>query len=279
MEKKLFEKIMDEWSSHEKKSSPKLLPKEEMYRRVKGKQKRSRKWFFGPLGWTVAATAAAAVLLFVIFLPDVSKQTALPEEPAATLKEGETADEAAPRRTRMAAAKVEMMEEIKGERAFNQLYFQQQNLEDKSIVGVDIQTQRDQKVNVTPSDNYRLQVQLNAERYVYVFQFDSDQQLTQLFPNAAYNIEQNPLQEGPLYNFPAPPQWLSVNEDSEGGTIYVIAADLPQKDWELLYGRYINLRRGNEQQEFVKQFLDQLESMTKMQKPGIEVQKFVFERQ
>jgi hypothetical protein len=279
MEKKQFERIMDEWLSYEMNASNELFPREEMYRKLKEKRKGSRKWFFGPLGWTVAATTATAVLLFVIFLPRVSRQTIPLKEPALALKEGEVADEMAAPRARMGVVEMEKAEEVKGGGAFNQLFFQQQNLADKSIVGVDIQSQRDKNVNVTPADNYRLQVQLNQERYVYVFQLGADQSLTRLFPNAVTNVEQNPLQGGPLYNFPSPPNWMAVNENTEGGTIYVIATDKPQQNWDLLYDQYNNLRRETKRQEIVKHFLDELESMSNRQDAGIEVQKFALKKQ
>ena len=278
MDKKQFEKIMDVWSSHEVDASPELFPSEEMYRKLTEKRKGSRKWFFGPFGWTVAATAAAVVLLFVIFLPDISRQTGIPEEPAVSFRKGEVADRMAPSAALMESVEKEKMEEAKTAGAFNQLYFQQQKLGAKSIIGVDIQAQRDEEVNVTPTDNYRLQVQLNQERYVYVFQMGTDQQLNRLFPNKAYNAEQNPLQVGPLYNFPASPNWLLVNEDSEEGTIYVVAADKPQQDWDVLYDQYSNLKKRTKQQEIAKQFVDELESMSNRQEKGIEVQKFVLKR-
>jgi hypothetical protein len=270
---------MDEWLSYEIDASSELLPREEMYRKLEEKGKRSRKRLIGPLGWTIAATAATAVLLFVIFLPDFSRRSVPVGAPAAVLKEGEVADEMAAPRARMGTAEMEKTEELKGEGAFNQLFFQQQNLADKSIVGVDIQAQLDKNVDVTPADNYRVQVQLNQQRYVYVFQLGSDQNLTRLFPNAVTNVEQNPLQGGPLYNFPSPPNWMAVNENTEGGTIYVIAADKPQQNWDLLYDQYNNLRRKTKRQEIVKQFLDELESMSNRQEAGIEVQKFALKKQ
>lgn len=279
MDEKQFEKIMDEWLSHEIDASSELLPREEMYRKLEEKGKRSRKRLIGPLGWTIAATAATAVLLFVIFLPDFSRRSVPAGAPAVVLKEGEVADEMEAPRARMGTAEMEKTEELKGGGAFNQLFFQQQNLADKSIVGVDIQAQLDKNVDVTPADNYRVQVQLNQQRYVYVFQLGSDQNLTRLFPNAVTNVEQNPLQGGPLYNFPSPPNWMAVNEETEGGTIYVIAADKPQKNWDLLYDQYNNLRRKTKRQEIVKQFLDELESMSNRQEAGIEVQKFALKKQ
>ena len=279
MDEKQFEKIMDEWLSHEIDASSELIPREEMYRKIEEKRKRSRKWLIGPLGWTIAATAATAVLLFVIFLPDFSRRSVPVEAPAAVLKEGDVADEMAAPRARMGAAEMEKSEEMKLAGAFNQLFFQQQNIADRSIVGIDIQAQREKNVDVTPADNYRLQVQLNQERYVYVFQLGSDQSLTRLFPNAVTNVEQNPLQGGPLYNFPSPPNWMAVNEETEGGTIYVIAADRPQQNWDLLYDQYNNLRRETKRQEIVKQFLDELESMSNRQEAGIEVQKFALKKQ
>jgi len=279
MDKNQFDKIMDEWSSYEMDSTPELAPKEEMYRKLKLKSKRSKSRFFGPLGWTVAATAATAVLLFVIFLPDLSRKTVLPEPAAAALKEGEAEDMAAPRRGRMEALEMKPSEETRAGGAFSQLFFQQQKLADKSIVGIDIQAQRDENVNVTPEDNFRLQVELNQERYVYVFQLGADQQITRLFPNAAYNVEQNPLQGGQLYNFPSLPNWLTVNEETEGGTIYVIAADQPQQNWDTLYDQYSNLKRETKKQEIAQQFLDELETMSNRLQEGIEVQKFVLKRQ
>jgi hypothetical protein len=276
MEKKQFEKIMDDWLSHEVKSSPELSPRDEMYRRLREKRKSSRKWFLGPIGWTAAATAAAAVLLLVIFLPDISKRMPLLKEPASALEEGKTADELVAGRTHLATVEREKMEEAVGAGAFNQLYFQQQNRADKSIVGVDIQTQRDKKVDVAPAENYRLQVQLNQVRYVYVYQFGSDQKLNRLFPNVINNIEQNPLQGGPLYNFPAPPKWFPVDEATEAGTIYVIAAEKPMQDWDQLYDQYINFRgREEKRQEIARQFLDELESVSAQNEAGIEIQKFV----
>ena len=128
MDKKLFEEIMDKWLSHEIESIPELSPKEELYRTVESKKKRSRKWFQSPFGWTAVATAAAAVLLFVIFFPNISKQRVVPQEPASVLFEGEAADELKASRARMEPTEREIMEEVKSGGAFNQLYFQQQNL-------------------------------------------------------------------------------------------------------------------------------------------------------
>ena len=72
---------------------------------------------------------------------------------------------------------------------------------------------------------------------------------------------------------------LPVDEQTEGGTIYVIASDKPQQNWEMLYGQYTQLRENRKRQEAVQQFLDELETVSNRQEAGIEVQKFVLKKQ
>jgi len=70
MDKKKFEKIMDEWSAHEMKAAPDLNPSPEVYQKLEDRVKRSKVSFFSwPVRLAAAGIAAALIILVIVMKP------------------------------------------------------------------------------------------------------------------------------------------------------------------------------------------------------------------
>jgi hypothetical protein len=70
MDKKKFDKIMDEWTAHEMEAAPDLVPSQEVYQKLEEKQKKSRFVLFSwPVRLAAAGVAAALILLVIVLQP------------------------------------------------------------------------------------------------------------------------------------------------------------------------------------------------------------------
>ena len=70
MDKKKFDKIMDEWAAHEIGAAPDLVPSQEVYQKLEEKQKKSRFVLFSwPVRLAAAGVAAALILLVIVLQP------------------------------------------------------------------------------------------------------------------------------------------------------------------------------------------------------------------
>jgi hypothetical protein len=70
MDKKKFDKIMDEWAAHEMEAAPDLVPSQEVYQKLEEKQKKSRFVLFSwPVRLAAAGVAAALILLVIVLQP------------------------------------------------------------------------------------------------------------------------------------------------------------------------------------------------------------------
>ena len=70
MDKKKFEKIMDEWAAHEMEAAPDLEPSPEVYRKLEEKKRRPRFAMFSwPVRLAAAGIAAALIVLVIVLQP------------------------------------------------------------------------------------------------------------------------------------------------------------------------------------------------------------------
>ncbi len=271
MDDKKFENILDEWMSHEIQKVPELRPREEMYKRIKEKQRKPR-WirFSKPLTWTAVGAAAAVIILMVIFYPGQ-------EGPAIGLRKGYVTGRGYPHKGPLTEPKKgEKRGEKKGPMMFETLLFQYQEMGTPLIEEIDIQDLKDEKIFLASKDNYRLLFQLRQKFYIYIYQLDSSQMLTRLFPNDKYSPDQNPVQKGQLYHLPAALDWLFSKNSGGEEKIYVIASSSPKLIWDELYEQYFRLKKTRKKLEFVSRLLDEFEDVENNLTPGTEIQVFVF---
>ena len=106
---------------------------------------------------------------------------------------------------------------------------------------------------------YRFEVALSADAYLYLFQQDSQGNLEMLFPNPKYNHIANPLRAGKSYNLPSreiKPEdelnkngvlWFYLDNTPGEEEILLVASLRPAKDLEKLFNVYV--AAGNDQEK------------------------------
>jgi hypothetical protein len=292
MDKKKFDELMDKWASHEMKAAPEISPSPEVYQKLKDKQKKtgfaSISW---PVRWAAAGIAAVVIILFIVLQPseEIGPLVGLRKgfigekgegvERAKVLNEVEVPrEEEAPTiaQAPRAAAKDKAKREKKSQVVSERYVFQYQHPETQAVEELDIRAPQDETITLSSEDNYRLVLELAQERYVYVYLIGDDQSLIRLFPNPEYQPAQNPLQSGKTYIFPAPPNWFFVQEAGGEATLYVIASDQPQPEWDDLYTRYEGVDKKKEKKEILLQQTDAFSSIKKMPRRDISVFPFKF---
>jgi cytoskeletal protein RodZ len=336
MDKKKFDKIMDQWAAHEMEAAPDLSPNQEVYRKLEEKKKKPR---FSLFSWPVRVVAVgiAAALIALVIIVEPPKEV----EPLLGLKETTVADveekeEAADRiqfleeeeraieaqagketgketkekvgevsKSDPAKLRKKVQEDMKTEafekkpsvaetppvksrmneiaektkeadkevlvqplevvarqrkeeepetkdvkRALKRspvaavaaaapaqvesqkIQFQLQAEGTKAIKGWDIDSLQDEILSLSSEDNYRLQLIVAEESYVYVLQTSAEDRTEQLFPNPVYSPMKNPLQAGKISHIPLSPNWFFVEKEEGEMRLYVIASDKPIHDWD-----------------------------------------------
>lgn len=118
-------------------------------------------------------------------------------------------------------------------------------------------------VTLTRDDNYRLALVASARCFAYVFQVDASRAVTQLFPNARYTRQSNPLRPDEVYWLPevspgSAIRWLHLDESRGVERIYLVATTKPLRDEAAVASRLAGdpeaLHRGL--REDLKGFLD-----------------------
>jgi len=261
MNDKDFEKIMDKWVSHEINGAPDIKPIEEVYEKVRAKQKKSIYLTFSrPIRWATVGVAVAAVILFAILNPQLFRPSN--EATGIGLRKGIIHKKGAIRNGKSGAPGREQKKGAeKDQVGFSQLKFQCQKRAAQSIEEVDIQYQQDAKVNLSSDDNYRLLFQLNQERFVYMYQLDTKKKLTKLFPNENYSAAQNPLQAGQIYYLPQPPNWFYLDNGKAEETIFIVASSQPKGELDNLYDQYIQVKNDKGKKEILQKVISEFESI------------------
>lgn len=364
MDKKKFDKIMDEWAAHEMEAAPDLKPRPEVYQKLEEKQKKTRFVLFSwPVRLAAAGIAAALIALVIILQPpkevepflglrkggvaepeakvevedrmqvlaeaeeEVQEEEAVKgekvkmqergeeglkeekvektehEEQPAKLKiaqkmeKAKEADKEVVERPQEAIArpKVEVEPDVKDVQneakrarfvavapaASKQILAERMELQyqlkgSEVIKNLDMATPQDEMMFFSSEDNYRLVLQLPQERYVYVFQVGSAEQLIRLFPNKEYNPEQNPLQSGKTLIIPSPPNWFYVEKEAGEVLIYVVTSAGPLLAWDKLYAEYSQTSGMKNKQEISEKLLDRIEQDKKSLGDQVSIRVFKF---
>jgi hypothetical protein len=274
MDDKKFENILDEWMSHEIQEVPELHPREEMYKRIKEKQRKTRWTLFPkPLRWTAVGAAAAVIILMIVFYPGQ-------EGPAIGLRKGYVIGRGDPHKGPITEAKKgEKKGEKKGPMMFDALHFQYLKMGTSLIEEIDMQAPEEEKFFLSSKDNYRILFQLRQELYIYIYQLDSSNMLIRLFPYDELSPGKNPVQKGELFYLPAAPNWLFSKKRRGEEKIYVIASSSPKLAWDELYEQYSRLKKKKKKLEFVSRLLDEFAAVKKGLIESTEVQIFTFHNQ
>jgi hypothetical protein len=274
MNDKKFKKLMDKWASHELEAAPELRPTEEMYQKIKTKKKKSIFIAFPrPVQWAAATATAVAVILLTVFYSGLF--TPGQKELVVGLRKEFATGRGAPHKgPGIEPGKGQKRGGKKGPTAFSQLLFQYQKQGKEFRESVDIRSQKDEKIILTSDDNYRLLVQLFKDRFVSIYQLDSDKKLIRLFPNKAYSSIQNPLKGTQLYYLPSSPDWFHLDKNTGEEIIYVIASARLKDDWDDLFAHYARIRNKKKKQEVLKRLLDELASTEKKQLDDVVIHKF-----
>jgi len=274
MNDKRFKKLMDKWASRELEATPELSPTEEMYKKIKAKNKKAIFIAFPRLlRWAAAAATAVVVILLTVFYSGLFPPGQ--EELAVGLRKEFATGKGVPHKgPRIELDKGQKRGGKKGPIAFSQLLFQYQKQGREFREGADIRSQRDEKIILTSDDNYRLLFQLFKDRFVSIYQFDSDKKLIRLFPNKAYSSAQNPLKGAQLYYLPSPPNWFHLDKNTGEEIIYVIASARLKHDWDDLFAHYARIRNKKKKQEVLRRLLDELASIEEKQIDDVFIHKF-----
>jgi len=282
MDNNRFEKIMNKWLSHEIESAPKLHPTEEMYAKIRGKSKRTGIKIFARPVWGMTVGLAAAVIFLVVLFPSIFQKT-INFDSILDLREGVELgrcrrDSLANKEPVIEEEKAEKGAEKKREDVFTQLSLQSQLPGAPAIKEVNIQEKRDEIINLSLDENYRLVLQLSQDRFVYIFQMDSRKRILRLFPEKKFSSIENPLKKDKLYVVPSSAQWFHLLETAEEETVFVIATAEPQLEWDELYSQYSTLRKKSKKNESLQQLFDEWESLEQEQNLDAMIYKFSFVR-
>jgi hypothetical protein len=292
MDEEKFKKLMDKWASHEMNAAPEIRPSSEVYQKLKDREKKpgfaAISW---PVRWAAAGIAAAVIILFIILQP--SQEIV----PLVGLRKGfigekEEKDERVqalnelkvPREEKVpevakaprAAAKALAKREKKAQIVSEQYVFQYQHPGTQAIEDLDIKSPQDKVITLSSEDNYRLVLELARERYVSIYQTGGSETLVRLFPNPEYQSAQNPLQPGKTYIFPSPPNWFYVQKHEGETTIYVVASNRPQPEWDDLYARYQDTEKKKEKKEILLRLTDAFTSIQEMSREDILIHRLKF---
>ncbi|MEW6621306.1 MAG: OmpA family protein [bacterium] len=84
-------------------------------------------------------------------------------------------------------------------------------------------------MTLTSKDNYKVYFKPEQLCYVYIFQKDTSGKMTQLFPNAKFTPEKNPVKNID-YWIPKPDTWFYLDETIGKETIFLLATKEPAED-------------------------------------------------
>lgn len=85
---------------------------------------------------------------------------------------------------------------------------------------------------LTSKDNYAVYFRPKQECYVYIYQADYSKKAFKLFPNVKYSTAENPVKAGSEYWLPAGKDYLFLDENAGGETIYIFASKISSDSLE-----------------------------------------------
>jgi hypothetical protein len=98
-------------------------------------------------------------------------------------------------------------------------------------------------------DYYKIQFTPQEDSYVYIFQIDSSQAISRLFPMASFKgvavNHQNPVRAGATYTLPAKDKSFQLDNQRGKETLYFMAFRQPNQDLENQYDALLKARQQN----------------------------------
>jgi serine/threonine protein kinase len=140
----------------------------------------------------------------------------------------------------------------------------------------------DDPAHVPSFGDYRFEIELSAEGYLYLFQLDSHGSLAMLFPNPQYYHVGNPLAGGKTYTLPpkeSPAEagqktesniWFRLDGNAGEETIFLVASIMPATDLERLFLQWTRSGNEKERTQFLKELRKKLNLRTKEAALGIQ---------
>jgi hypothetical protein len=261
MREQEFDQRMEAWAEHETQSGPELRPTADMYRLVEAKKKASF-WSVFMSRRAVLATAVASLVLlitaYVGLYDPFSLFHPLPSEGiiVVAMRQGFPSEKGPV----VQPTAVPSRKMPKGQTAFfEQLLFQFQNPDSRTVVSVDVRAPREEAIALTSADNYRLVWQPAINIHVYAFQLTSSGILARLFPSGAYTSTRNPLRQGQMYYLPAEPNWFYLDESPGEERLYIVASTKQLLDLEEMYAQYPRTEDTRQKEELLSKLLKALE--------------------
>ena len=273
------DKLLENWAEHEAASAPEMRPTAEMYRLVRASA-RGRTLSLARARWgTLGAALAAIVVLAVVYVVAVHPSL---------LIEGPTVPQVAQVRQRKGfdaekgvVARGQTLSGEKGSRGapgpFTQLAFHFQRSDSRIVESIDLRVPQRETLSLTADDNYRLLLETDEERTVYVFQWMPSNELVQLFPSERTGAGEHPLQGDRATYIPPQPNWLYLEGEEGEVRLYVLASARPLQELEDLYLQYVRTRRRAARQKLLPRVLEGLEDVVQGGVQGAEGWVFVFE--
>lgn len=117
---------------------------------------------------------------------------------------------------------------------------------------------------------FRIQIAAQKDCYVYIFQMDSHNNLTMLFPDTEEFGARNPLESGKAYQFPNGDDWFILDQATGPEKILAFASPMPVVDLTEAYSRFKIAPVGAEKDKYREDFIRRLEEKHRGCVAGVE---------
>jgi hypothetical protein len=238
MQDRDLDKILQKWSDAETAKAPKMRPTAEMYERVVslGRRRSLRHLVARRPAWATAAAAVALLLVAfsVVQLSSLLGSQSVPQAAQVALRTAFAGEEGPSRGGPPEKGKGPPQ----GEGAVRQLVLQVLEAEPSAVRSVDLLTPKLSTVRLTSEASYRLRIELEEARHVYVYQEALNGSLALLFPNQVYSPKRNPTPAGGVIYLPAEPHGFYVEGETGSLWLIIVVAEEPMPELLTLYERY-----------------------------------------
>jgi hypothetical protein len=256
-----FDKRMEDWTAGEIEAAPELRPTSEMYSLVESKGRRVRILWFQPHKMA-AGMALAALLLLVIgglilddpaawFRPAPVHQIAFVEQRMGSDIHPETPGKGKGR----------------GNQSFQQLTLQVNRGAAGPIESFDLLNPITIPIDLTTSDDFRLQIQPTQTRNLYLFLVNPNNGYLALHPEKGFI----PLHPEVATLLPSRPNWFYLSGESGAYHLLLITATHAVPELDELYNQYVQRSTGPDFESAQLALSEYLESITSGSAKGFEV--------
>jgi hypothetical protein len=114
-------------------------------------------------------------------------------------------------------------------------------------------------ISISSGDGFRIQFAAKTDCYLYIFQMDSQKNLTLLFPSSGASRMPNPLLSGRTYQFPEGEDWFILDKNTGAEKVVVFASKRPASDLEEAYYRLSGIAPGQDKEKSLDDFMTDLD--------------------